>query len=419
MLGGDLRRTPGGKGANQAVAAARAGGADTALVGALGPTSPASCCSPRWTGAGVRTDLVERVEAPSGHRPDHASIARRRERDRRRPRGELARRARRRAGRARSRAADVVLAQLEIPLDAVLAAAAAAAPEAAVRAQRGAVARPARRAVGRARRARGQRARGGRPGGRRDATTPRGPRGDTAGAGARRGRHARRRGEPGRRGAAAPPSACPSPRSTAVDTTGAGDTYCGVLAAAPRPRRGDLVDAARLAASGRERSPSPGPGRRTPCRPPPTSPPGRAPLRRDATMSYTFDPLVPRPIDRPTEVVRRVRRRWRRTQSLDALDEAKIFAGAATTRPTGPRGGRRSRVGAGRRRERLRLTTRGATSGPSPRWARELLRRRARLALGRAALRRATAPVHPGALPRGRARASAASTASSSGTPTP
>ncbi|MBE9941090.1 PfkB family carbohydrate kinase, partial [Cellulosimicrobium cellulans] len=36
ILGGELRRNPGGKGANQAVGAARAGGAETTFVGALG-----------------------------------------------------------------------------------------------------------------------------------------------------------------------------------------------------------------------------------------------------------------------------------------------------------------------------------------------------------------------------------------------
>lgn len=42
-------------------------------------------------------------------------------------------------------------------------------------------------------------------------------------------------------------------------------------------------------------------------------------------MSYTFDPLVPRPIDRPTEVVAG----WLTAEQSLAMDEAKIFSGPA------------------------------------------------------------------------------------------
>ena len=66
VLGGDLRRTPGGKGANQAVAAARAGGADTTLVAALGHDDAAELLLESLTSAGVRTDAVQRVDAPTG-----------------------------------------------------------------------------------------------------------------------------------------------------------------------------------------------------------------------------------------------------------------------------------------------------------------------------------------------------------------
>jgi ribokinase len=121
ILGGDLRRTPGGKGANQAVAAARAGGADTTFVGALGRDDSAELLLASLAGAGVRTDLLERLAAPTGTAlitvsPDgenaivvapgansHVEIG---------------------ASQAdRIAAADVVLAQLEIPLDTVVAAA--------------------------------------------------------------------------------------------------------------------------------------------------------------------------------------------------------------------------------------------------------------------------------------------------------
>ncbi|HEY2062790.1 MAG TPA: PfkB family carbohydrate kinase, partial [Amycolatopsis sp.] len=66
ILGGRLRRHPGGKGANQAVAAARAGGADTTFLGALGEDEAADLLLTSLRGAGVRTDLVERADAPTG-----------------------------------------------------------------------------------------------------------------------------------------------------------------------------------------------------------------------------------------------------------------------------------------------------------------------------------------------------------------
>ncbi|MFD6445582.1 ribokinase [Promicromonospora sp. NPDC060204] len=121
ILGGDLRRTPGGKGANQAVAAARAGGADTTFVGALGQDESAELLLASLGGAGVRTDVVDRVDAPTGTALITVS-----------PDGENAivvapgANSRVRVGAAQARriaAADVVLAQLEIPLDTVIAAA--------------------------------------------------------------------------------------------------------------------------------------------------------------------------------------------------------------------------------------------------------------------------------------------------------
>lgn len=123
VLGGRLRRSPGGKGANQAVAAAYAGGADTTFVGALGEDEGADLLLVSLGGAGVRTDLVERADAPTGTAfitvapdgenaivvapgaNDHVAIGA--------------------AQAERIAEADVVLAQLEIPLDVVAAAAAA------------------------------------------------------------------------------------------------------------------------------------------------------------------------------------------------------------------------------------------------------------------------------------------------------
>lgn len=126
VLGGDLRRSPGGKGANQAVAAARAGGATTSFVGALGHDDAAELLLESLRDAGVSTDTVERVDAPTGTAlitvtPDGENtivVA---------P-GANARVRVTSAATAAVGEADVILAQLEIPLEAVLSAAAARRP---------------------------------------------------------------------------------------------------------------------------------------------------------------------------------------------------------------------------------------------------------------------------------------------------
>lgn len=66
VLSGDVRRTLRGKGANQVVAAAQAGGAETTFVGALRRDEPADLLLSSLERTGVRTDLVERVEVPTG-----------------------------------------------------------------------------------------------------------------------------------------------------------------------------------------------------------------------------------------------------------------------------------------------------------------------------------------------------------------
>ncbi|WP_435737405.1 ribokinase [Cellulosimicrobium sp. PMB13] len=117
VLGGDLRRSPGGKGANQAVAAARAGGADTTFVGAVGRDDGADLLLASLDAAGVRTDLVARVDAATGTAlitvsPDGENtivVAPGANAHVRLDAEDLARVA----------AADAVLAQLEVPLDVV------------------------------------------------------------------------------------------------------------------------------------------------------------------------------------------------------------------------------------------------------------------------------------------------------------
>lgn len=126
VLGGDLRRSPGGKGANQAVAAARAGGVATAFVGALGRDDAAELLLESLHGAGVATDAVRRVDEPTGTAlitvtPDGENtivVA---------P-GANTQVALTPAATAAVVGADVVLAQLEVPLEAVLAAGSARRP---------------------------------------------------------------------------------------------------------------------------------------------------------------------------------------------------------------------------------------------------------------------------------------------------
>lgn len=65
VLGGDLSVVPGGKGANQAVAAARAGGADTAMLVAVGNDPSANVLEESLRSAGVDLHLV-RAARPTG-----------------------------------------------------------------------------------------------------------------------------------------------------------------------------------------------------------------------------------------------------------------------------------------------------------------------------------------------------------------
>ncbi|AEG44468.1 ribokinase [Isoptericola variabilis] len=121
VLGGDLRRTPGGKGANQACAAARAGGAETIFVGALGHDDAADVLLASLERAGVNTAHVLRVAAPTGVALITVT-----------PAGENTIVVAPGANKAldlgpdqvdRIRSANVVLAQLEVPLHAITAAA--------------------------------------------------------------------------------------------------------------------------------------------------------------------------------------------------------------------------------------------------------------------------------------------------------
>ncbi len=121
VLGGDLVRSPGGKGANQAVAAARAGGARTTLVAALGRDDAADLLLTSLEGAGVRTGGVVRLDVPTGTALITVD-----------PSGENAivvapgANGRLEVGPAAAEVlatADVVLAQLEVPVETVLAAA--------------------------------------------------------------------------------------------------------------------------------------------------------------------------------------------------------------------------------------------------------------------------------------------------------
>lgn len=65
VLGGDLQTFPGGKGANQAVAAAKAGG-DTAMLGLVGSDTYGSTLLESLAKAGVDAKAIEQTSGPSG-----------------------------------------------------------------------------------------------------------------------------------------------------------------------------------------------------------------------------------------------------------------------------------------------------------------------------------------------------------------
>ena len=66
VLGRDFRTFPGGKGANQAIACARAGGAETAMLLALGDDAYAAPLEASLNAAGVRLHIVRVADAPTG-----------------------------------------------------------------------------------------------------------------------------------------------------------------------------------------------------------------------------------------------------------------------------------------------------------------------------------------------------------------
>jgi ribokinase len=66
VLGHDFKTFPGGKGANQAVACARAGGADTTLLTALGEDAFAAPIEASLRDASVRLNIVRRQDQPTG-----------------------------------------------------------------------------------------------------------------------------------------------------------------------------------------------------------------------------------------------------------------------------------------------------------------------------------------------------------------
>ena len=248
LLASSISRSGGGKGANQAVAAALAG-ADTTFIGCVGADHDGADLRAALASSGVRTDLLDDVDAPTGialisvdDAGENAIVVA--------PGANALVDAPTPVQRDRIAAADVVLAQLEIPLHAVIAAAHArtsgnlfilnAAPSAPLSAELwssidvlvvneheaadlaasiadGPVA-DVHHAIG--------------------LLVDRVPcavvtLGSAGAVLARRG---------------SPPVLVPAPKVTAVDTTAAGDTFCGFLAAA-LARGEDEVEAVRLASS--------------------------------------------------------------------------------------------------------------------------------------------------------------------------
>lgn len=108
------------------------------------------------------------------------------------------------------------------------------------------------------------------------------------------------------------PVTVPAPKVEAVDTTGAGDTFCGALVAGLCEGR-DLVESARFAVAASALAVQrPGAVSSIPMRP-----------EIDAAL---LDPLVPRPIDRPTVVALDGPPTALDDATRAALDPAKIFA---------------------------------------------------------------------------------------------
>lgn len=66
ILAHDIRRSPGGKGGNQAVAAARAGGARTAFIGAVGTDAEADVLRAQLAGEHIDVSGLATIEGPSG-----------------------------------------------------------------------------------------------------------------------------------------------------------------------------------------------------------------------------------------------------------------------------------------------------------------------------------------------------------------
>ena len=66
VLGGGFRTFPGGKGANQAIACARAGGVPTQMLLALGDDAYAAPLEASLRGSGVQLHLVRATETPTG-----------------------------------------------------------------------------------------------------------------------------------------------------------------------------------------------------------------------------------------------------------------------------------------------------------------------------------------------------------------
>ncbi|MBC9821030.1 PfkB family carbohydrate kinase [Terrabacter sp. MAHUQ-38] len=128
LLGGTVRRSGGGKGANQAVAAARAGGARTAMVGAVGDDPDGAALRASLESDGIDCSCLTTSASPTGtalitvdRSGENTIVVAAGANDDVRLDDAAA---------ALVRAADVVLAQLEIPQPTVLAAARARRPDA-------------------------------------------------------------------------------------------------------------------------------------------------------------------------------------------------------------------------------------------------------------------------------------------------